>query len=112
MGIENLHILIEDDAPRRPTTRRAVSRHETDGEGGRFHFVYGWDQPLQSFYFQKHDTTLSEEKDEDPVVVRMGATADTRMYEVDDLVREAKKNGLYIPYEKRVKLYGEKDDGV
>lgn len=85
-----------------------MSRHEADGEGGRFRFVYGWDHPLLSFYFQKYDTTLAEDEQ---IVVWLGATADTRMYEVDDLVREAKKAGCYIPYEKRVKLYGDKDDG-
>lgn len=108
MGIENIHIL-KDDAFTRPNTRSSVSRHEAKVEEDRYTCVYGWDQPLQSFYFQKHDHTRSEDEQ---IIVWLGATADTRMYEVEDLVREAKKYGLYISHDERVKLYGEKDDGV
>lgn len=73
-------------------------------------WVFGWDQPLQSFYLQVHDLTISDE--DDPIIVWLGADRKTNMYEVEDLVREAKKNGLDIPHETRVALYGEKDDGV
>jgi hypothetical protein len=114
MGIENIHLFIHPDVNNEParapqTRRRNVSRHKVDGEAGRYTFVYGWDQPLQSFYLQKHDKTRAEDEQ---IIVWLGATADSRMYEVEDLVRVAKKNGLYISHEMRVKLYGEKDDGV
>jgi hypothetical protein len=33
------------------------------------------------------------------------------MYEVDTLVRNARTNGLDIPYSMQVTLYGDKDDG-
>lgn len=87
-----------------------MSTHITYDEP--FKFVFGWDQPLQSFYLQKHDTTLKEENDEDPIVVRLGADKDSIMYEVEDLVFAARKHGLIIDHETSVKLYGEKDDGV
>jgi copper oxidase (laccase) domain-containing protein len=83
-----------------------VSQHIVQDE--RFKFVFGWDQPLQSFYLQKHDPTQSEEEQ---IVVWLGATADTKMYEVEDLVHVAHRNGLRIGHQMRVKLYGEKDDG-
>lgn len=87
-----------------------MSRHEAqvDEVTGKPTFVYGWDQPLMSFYFQKHDFTRPRDEQ---VIVWLGATADTQMYEVEDLVRVAKRHGLYISHQERVKLYGEKDDG-
>lgn len=72
-------------------------------------FVFGWDQPLMSFYLQVHDSTLPEDEQ---VVVWLGADAATRMYEVENLVNAARKEGLLIEHQMRVKLYGEKDDGV
>jgi hypothetical protein len=82
---------------------------QIDGTWKDVKWVYGWDQHLMSFYLQQHDA-LIEDEDANPVIW-LGATADTQMYEVEDLVREAKKLGFYIPYDMRVKLYGEKDDG-
>lgn len=76
---------------------------------GQYKFVFGWDQPLQSFYLQKHDTTRSEE---DQIIAWLGADKDTKMYEVEDLAHAAQKQGLYLDHQMRVTLYGEKDDGV
>lgn len=84
-----------------------MSQHVVQDE--RFKFVFGWDQPLQSFFLQKHDPTRSED---DQIVVWLGATADTRMYEVENLVHAAHKHGLHIDHKMRVTLYEEKDDGV
>lgn len=75
---------------------------------GQYRWVFGWDQPLQSFYLQKHDSTRDED---DQIIVWLGADADTKMYEVEDLVRAANKHGLKIDHRMRVQLYGEKDDG-
>jgi hypothetical protein len=72
-------------------------------------YVYGWDQPLQSFFLQVHDPTLEE--DENPLVW-LGADHGYKMHEVSELVAAAKRNGLEISYEMQVNLYGEKDDGV
>lgn len=105
MGIHNLHILTDPDASQEKG--KAVSRHIVTNKKGRF--VFGWDQMLQSFFLQLHDDRLSEE--ENPVVW-LGADAKTRMYEVEDLVKEAAIAGLKIDYSTRVQLYGEKDDGV
>lgn len=73
-------------------------------------FVFGWDQPLMSFFLQVHDLTKDED-DEDRIVDWLGATADTQMYEIDDLAREARKHGLVLDPATRTALYGEKDDG-
>lgn len=78
-------------------------------ESDRFKYVFGWDQPLQSFYLQQHDIQL-EDPDNNPIIWLGPPT--TRMYEVEDLVRQARPLGLDIPHETQVKLYGEKDDGV
>lgn len=72
-------------------------------------FAFGWDQPRRSFFLQVFDTTRPEN---DQIIVWLGNTDETKMYEVEDLVREANKNGLIIDYPTQVKLYGEKDDGV
>lgn len=75
-------------------------------------FVFGWDQPLMSFYLQVHNTTRDED---DQIILWLGAGScgnEPKMYEVEDLVREARKEGLLIEHQTRVALYGEKDDGV
>lgn len=71
-------------------------------------FVFGWDQPLQSFFLQVHDSTRSEDEQ---IVTWLGVTKDTKMYEVEDLCHEAFKHGLMLDHSMRVQLYGEKDDG-
>jgi hypothetical protein len=84
-----------------------MSRHIVEQDEKRY--VFGWDQPLMSFFLQVHDLIREED---DQVVIWLGATADTIMYEVEDLVRAAAKHGLLIEHPMRVTLYGEKDDGV
>jgi hypothetical protein len=84
-----------------------VSRHVVEEE--RFKYVFGWDQPLQSFFLQVHDSEIVD-PDANPVHW-LGADEATKMYEVEDLCRSARIHGLHIPYSTRVKLYGEKDDG-
>lgn len=75
-------------------------------------YVFGWDQPLMSFFLQVHDTTRDPDDEENPrIIARLGADRETTMYEVEDLARAARKYGLTIPYAYRVLLYGEKDDG-
>jgi fibrillarin-like rRNA methylase len=74
---------------------------------GKNKWVFGWDQPLMSFFLQVHDEHFDE--DENPVVW-LGATADTTMYEVEDLVKAASVTGLDISYAQS-KLYAEKDNG-
>jgi hypothetical protein len=72
-------------------------------------WVFGWDQPLQSFYLQVHDLSLPEEK---RIVTWLGADAQTQMYEVEHLVQAAMEHGLAIDHRYRAMLYREKDDGV
>lgn len=51
-------------------------------------------------------------EDEDDIAVWLGATQDTAMYEVEELVLAAAKYGLRIDPATRTKLYAEKDEGV
>lgn len=84
-----------------------------DGKWHVVKLVFGWDQMLMSFYLQVHDMTRPEDDEENPrIITWLGATKDTQMYEVVDLVRAAAKYGLEIDHATQVKLYGEKDDGV
>jgi hypothetical protein len=76
-------------------------------------FVFGWDQPLMSFYFQVHDMTRPEDDEENPrIVFWAGATVDTPMYEVENLVNVARQQGLVIDLAMQTTLYRDKDDGV
>jgi hypothetical protein len=80
---------------------------------GEKKFVFGWDQPLMSFYLQVHDMTRPEDDEDNPrIIFWAGATVDTKMYEVEDLVRASRGQGLIIDHVMQVALYGEKDDGV
>lgn len=84
-----------------------MSRHIIETE---YHsWVVGWDHPLMTFYLQRFDKGDTEGNVAD---IWIGATVDTKMYEVEDVVRAAAKNGLVIDHEMQVKLYGDKDDGV
>lgn len=83
-----------------------MSRHIVSDE--RYNYVFGWDQPLQSFYFQKHDSLQDEDNQ---IIVWLGADCETIMYELDDLGRAAHKHGLTLSDEMRTKLYRDRDDG-
>lgn len=87
-----------------------MSRHEVDSEDGSRKWVFGWDQPLQSFFLQVHHLDAPEDH-EDRCRYVAGASSDTTLYEVEELVALTKKNGLYIPLETQTDLYLEKDEG-
>lgn len=71
-------------------------------------YVFGWDQPLQSFYFQVHDSTRAEDEQ---IIAWLGADSETQMYEIEELTTVAMQYGLMIDHPTRVELYGERDDG-
>ena len=71
-------------------------------------YVFGWDQPLQSFFLQVHYLDAPEDEQ---IQVWLGADPATQMYEVEQLVREAKKEGLDLVPSFQTELYAEKDDG-
>lgn len=87
-----------------------MSRHEVKSEDESRLWVFGWDQPLQSFFLQVHHLDAPEDH-EDRCQYVVGASADTHCYEVEDLVRVAKSRDLYIPLETQTDLYLEKDEG-
>jgi hypothetical protein len=123
MGIEDIHILTDphDDrammrnhvARQAPAARKvvanrggSVSQHIVEQDEKKY--VFGWDHPQLTFFLQVHDLTV-EDKDEQ-IEVWLGCRR-REIYEVEDLIKVARKHGLDIPHETRVKLYGEKDDG-
>jgi hypothetical protein len=63
-----------------------------------------------TFYLQVHDLTKSNE--DDRITAWYGATVDTSMYEVEDLVRAGNRHGLIIGPDMQRVLYGEKDEGA
>lgn len=85
-----------------------MSQHEIVQEEKKY--VFGWDQPLMSFFLQVHDTRLDPTRGRS-IKVWLGSDPATTMYEVEDLVAEAMAAGIDIPYRLQVELYGEKDDG-
>jgi hypothetical protein len=84
-----------------------VSQHIVYREEKKY--VFGWDQPLMSFYLQVHDMIR---EDDDQITVWLDASMDTKMQEVEGLVRAAITHGLLIDHSMQVKLYGEKDEGA
>lgn len=84
-----------------------MSRHEVVHEP--YTFVFGWDQMLQSFFLQVHDGGLTEE--ENPFIW-VGADQHTKMYEVEDLMRELEQRHLRLDPKWWAILYRDKDDGV
>lgn len=110
MGIDGIDILKPDEFTPAPQVRerKTVSQHIV--EEGRFKYIFGWDQPLMSFYLQVHDSEIIDP--ENNPVHWYGATASTQMYEVEELCRSAQVFGLHIDHEMRTKLYAEKGDGV
>lgn len=85
-----------------------MSQHIINDDRLNLTWKFGWDNPLQSFFLQKHDHKVAA--DINPVLW-LGATAETRMYDVADLVRTAMRNGLDIPYRIQVELHEEQDNG-
>jgi hypothetical protein len=83
-----------------------VSQHVVMQESRKF--VFGWDQPLQSFFLQVHDTHLAEDEQ---IIAWLGATSETTMYEVEELTQVAMQYGLLLDHPMRMELYGETDDG-
>lgn len=86
-----------------------MSQHIKVDSENSIKWLYGWDQPLMSFFLQKHD--LTEEDEEMNPIIWLGASKSTTMYEVSDLVRAARKHGLDISPEMQSVLYGDKDEG-
>lgn len=73
-------------------------------------WVFGWDDPLQTFYLQKHDSFV-ENPDENPVIW-WGMDKNTHLPEVDDLVRKAAELGFAISAGMKGLLQAEKDRGL
>lgn len=76
-------------------------------EDDQYRWLVGWDPPLLTYFMQKHDKAV--DPDDNPVVW-LGARP-AEIYEVEDLVRSAKKHGLDIPVETARALYLDKDEG-
>jgi fibrillarin-like rRNA methylase len=84
-----------------------MSRYEVSNEQGKI--VYGWDQMLNSFYLHIHD--FSKPEDENPIVW-LGSSGESILYNVSDLVREARSYGIEIGHAMQRTLYRDKDEGI
>lgn len=114
MGITNIHILIDPEAKSNPVLqvkrrKDSVSRHVVLNRKATMKWVFGWDQPLQSFYLQVHNLSLPKD---DQIVAWLGADPQTQMYEVEHLIQAAREHGLAIDPSYTEVLYREKDEGV
>lgn len=85
-----------------------MSQHIVLSEDGSRKWVFGWDQPLMTFFLQVHHLDAPEDKQ---IVAWFGTGSRDQMYEVDHLVQVAAEHGLRISHTTQVALYGEKDDG-
>ena len=79
-----------------------MSRHEVVSENRKW--VFGWDNPLMNYFLQVHDATLPEE--ENPIFWK------NDMYDLEELVGEAKKQGLDLSPGLQKWLFNEKDEGL
>ena len=82
-----------------------MSRHEIVNDKGKW--TFGWDQPMRTFFLHLHDDNV--ELDENPVIW-LGTNL-REIYEVEDLVADAGRNGLDIPHTMQVILHIDKDEG-
>ena len=72
-------------------------------------FIFGWDPPLGTFFLQIHDMQKPEE---DRIIYWLGATRETAMKEVEELVRAASEYGLVISRKIQFQLYKERDEDI
>lgn len=75
---------------------------------GNMKYVFGWDPPLQSFFFQVHDTELDEEHNP----IYWYGDASTPMYELEDLHKVMDKHDIKVDPEMSATLYLDKDEGI
>jgi hypothetical protein len=73
-------------------------------------WVCGWDNMLQSYFLQKYVPNLPE--DVNPVLW-LGADAETRMYELEELVDSVfKHSGIILGTTAKLQLYQDRDEGL
>lgn len=83
-----------------------MSRYEV--QNGHIKWIFGWDQPLMSFFLQLHNLDLPEEE---RIISWAGSTVNDRLYEVEELVQMANQHGLDIDSQTQAALYLDKDEG-
>jgi hypothetical protein len=82
-----------------------MSRYVVENEN--IEFLFGWDQPMLTFFLQIND----KHADEDDGPLYWYGTGLREIYEVEDLASIAKRHGLQINHERQVNLYSDKDLG-
>lgn len=87
-----------------------MSRHEIPGKDPNHKVIVGWDHPLLTFFVQVIDRRKEQAGDDEYMVLWSG-TRPRELYEVDDLVREARQFVRLSP-QMRARLYGDKDEGL
>lgn len=89
-----------------------MSRHIIN-ESNRGFWVVGWDQQLMTFFLQKHSHAAPV--DENPVKWWPMTNQENKnigpMYELTDLDRVARQNGLVLSHTLKTQLYLDRDEG-
>lgn len=86
-----------------------MSRHEIPARDPAHRIIVGWDHPLLTFFVQVIDRA-KEDDDEDEKFVLWEGCKQREIYEIEQLVRIVAAYAE-VPYETRVRLYGDKDEG-
>lgn len=83
-----------------------MSQYEHKLEDGRLTVRFGWDPPLQTFFFQEIDETI--DPDEEGPIVWLG-TGLREIYEVENLVRVVPNKYRSLVVSQEARLYRDKD---
>ena len=79
-----------------------MSRHEW--EDGDYKHTVGWDQPLITFFYQKHD--------KDGEVVTWEGITPGQYYDLDTFIPMLRRKGISLPPEIQQQLHKDRDDGA
>lgn len=86
-----------------------MSQYEYTMQSGKLTVRFGWDPPLETYYFQIKDNTGDDGK-KDPMVVWVG-TKPRELYEIEDLVKAIPAQYTTLVQRHEINLYADKDDG-
>lgn len=89
-----------------------MSRHVIN-ESKRCFWVVGWDQPLQTFFLQQHKRSASEDRNPIKWFPRTNSPHPEigPMYDLEDLERVMRRNGMVLEPHIKTQLYLDRDEG-
>jgi hypothetical protein len=88
-----------------------MSQYEFKFDDTNLTVRFGWDPPLETYYFQIKDNAIEAlDADGDPMIFWVG-TKPQQIYEVEDLVKIAPQQYKSLVQRHEVQLFADKDDG-